>query len=91
MARFAGNRTRLSVGANYNGVQKDFFFQPLDTLVVELPAAAIVHAMLSHEFAPGMTGFVRGENVFNKQHEEVFSYRAPGAAVYAGLKLRTVD
>jgi hypothetical protein len=33
---------------------------------------------------------VRGENVFNARYEEVFSYRAPGAIVLVGLKLRTI-
>jgi hypothetical protein len=27
--------------------------------------------------------------VFDRRYEEVFSYRSPGAAVYAGLKVRS--
>jgi len=34
------------------------------------------------------TAFIRAENLFNTRYEEVFSYRAPPFAVYAGLKLR---
>jgi outer membrane cobalamin receptor len=31
---------------------------------------------------------VRAENVFNRQYSNVFSYRAPGFAAYAGLKVK---
>jgi hypothetical protein len=37
---------------------------------------------------PHATVYVRGENVFKASNDEVISYRASGAVVLAGLKLR---
>ena len=38
---------------------------------------------------PRLEGVVIAENVLDRRYEEVYSYRSPGAAVYAGLKVRT--
>ena len=74
---------------HYNSVRTDFFFQPFTPpLIVDLPAATIVRASLSYDLTREATAFIRAENVFNTRYEEVFSYRAPPFAVYAGLKLR---
>ncbi len=35
---------------------------------------------------PQAAAYMRGENIFDAKYEEVFSFRAPGAAVYAGLR-----
>ncbi len=56
---------------------------------VELAAYTIVGGIIEYDVTPHATVYVRGENVFNATYEEVFSYRAPGSVVLAGLKLRT--
>jgi vitamin B12 transporter len=43
---------------------------------------------LAYDLTRELTAFIRVENLFNLHYEEVFSYRAPPFAVYAGLKLR---
>jgi vitamin B12 transporter len=58
-------------------------------LLVDLPAWATLRASLSYDVTPQLTAYVRAENIFNRQYEEIFSYRAPGFAAFAGLKLRT--
>jgi len=90
-ALFADGRARASVGAAFNGVRKDFFFQPAGTQIVDLPSVVVARASLSYAVTPNATVYVRAENVFNQQYEELFSYRAPGTTVFAGLKLRTGD
>lgn len=90
-ARFADNRATASVGVAYNGVRTDYFFQPTGTQIVDLPAVAVVRASLSYDVMHNVTAYVRAENLFNAHYEEVFSYRAPGFAVLAGLKLRVGD
>jgi outer membrane cobalamin receptor len=45
-------------------------------------------ALARDAITPSKTVFVRVENLFNKRYEEVFSYRSPPFAIYAGLKVR---
>jgi len=47
-----------------------------------------VRAIVSYDLTPAATAFVRVENMFDARYEEVFSYRAPPFAAYAGLKVR---
>jgi vitamin B12 transporter len=84
-------RTRGTVRLAYNGIREDLFFGPGGPPRVDLPAYALVRATVSHDLTPWATFYVRGENIFNKRYEDVLSFRAPGAAVFAGLKLRTPD
>jgi vitamin B12 transporter len=87
-ARFADNRAKATVGVVYNGVRKDFFFADAGTTLIDLPGATVVRAVLAYDITPALTAYIRGENIFNAHYEEVFSYRAPGAAVYAGVRGR---
>ena len=87
-ARFWDNRARASVGFVYNGTRKDFFFTPIGTTIADLPGATIVRASLSYDITPWATAYVRAENLFDTRYEEIFSYRAPPFAAYAGLRVR---
>jgi vitamin B12 transporter len=58
---------------------------------VELGAYTTLGGVIEYDVTKNATVYVRGENIFNEQYEEVFSTRAPGAVVLAGLKLRTGD
>ena len=88
-AYFDERRLRATIGVHYNSVRTDFFFQPFTPpLIVDLPATTIVRVSLAYDLTREATAFIRAENLFNTRYEEVFSYRAPPFAVYAGLKLR---
>ncbi len=87
-AFFDQRKGQASVGVSYNSTRTDYFFQPTGTEIVNLPSTAIVRASLSYEVAPNATLYVRARNVFNTQYEEIFSYRAPGFAAFAGLKVK---
>jgi vitamin B12 transporter len=88
-AYFDERRLRLTFGVHYNSVRTDFFFQPFTPpLIVDLPATTIARVSLAYDLTPEATAFVRAENLFNAHYEEIFSYRAPPFAVYAGLRLR---
>jgi vitamin B12 transporter len=54
-----------------------------------LNAYTLLGGIVSYDTTPWSTVYVRAENVFNQRYEEVYSYRSPGAGVYAGLKVRT--
>jgi vitamin B12 transporter len=46
----------------------------------------VVRGIVSYDVTPWLTAYVRGENIFDVKYEEVFSFRAPGAGVYAGVR-----
>jgi vitamin B12 transporter len=89
--RFADNRAKATLGVVYNSIRKDFYFQPAGNLLVDLPGSTVVRALVSYDVTPQATLFVRAENVFDARYEEVFSYRAPPFAAYAGLKVKLGD
>jgi vitamin B12 transporter len=86
--RFADGRGRATVNVIYNGKMPDSWFR-FPITPVELAAYTIMGGIIEYDVTPHATVYVRGENVFNANYEEVFSYRALGAVVLAGLKLRT--
>jgi vitamin B12 transporter len=87
-AFFDNDRGRITVNAVYNGNMTDTRFTfPAQTVV--LNAYTLVGGMISYDVKPWATVYLRGENVFNSRYEEVFSYRSPGASVYAGLKIKS--
>ncbi len=86
--RYLENRAKATLGVIYNSVRRDFFFQPTATLLVDLPGVAVARVYLSYDVTPHATVFVRAENAFDARYEEIFSYRAPPFAAYAGLKVK---
>jgi vitamin B12 transporter len=87
-AKFAAGRGRATVTVVYNGTMPDSWFK-FPITPVELASYTTVGGIIEYDVTKHATVYVRGENVFNARYEEVFSYRAPGAVVLAGLKLRT--
>ena len=85
---FDGSRGKAIVNVVYNGQMPDTVFKfPTESVI--LNAYTLVAGQISYDTTPWSTIYIRGENVFNQRYEEVFSYRSPGAAVYAGLKIRS--
>lgn len=50
-----------------------------------LPSYSLVNLSASRAWTPGVTGFVRVENVFDRVYEEVTGYGTAGRSLYAGL------
>jgi vitamin B12 transporter len=88
--RFAEGRGRATATLVYNGTMPDSWFK-FPITPVTLAAYTTVGAIIEYDLKRNATVYVRAENVFDARYEEVFSYRAPGTIVMAGLKLRTVD
>lgn len=83
-------RTHMTLNAVYNGKMDDTWFRfPLTP--VTLDAYTTVGGIISYDITPMTNAYIRAENIFNEQYEEVFSYRAPGFAAYAGLKVKLVN
>ena len=86
---FDQGRGKATVNVIYNGKMTDTIFSFPQQSTTTLNAYTLVGGQISYDVTPWSTVYVRGENVFDRRYEEVFSYRSPGAAVYAGLKVRT--
>lgn len=85
---FLEGRGKATLNVLYNGKMPDTLFT-FPSQTVTLNAYTLVGGMISYDTTPWSTIYIRGENVFNQRYEEVVSYRSPGAAVYAGVKVRT--
>jgi vitamin B12 transporter len=81
-------RASATVSVRYNGEQDDTLFTfPVATPVVN-KAFTLVNVNASYELTDNVQLFGRVENVFDEKYEEVFSYRSPGIAAYAGIRAR---
>jgi len=87
-ALFDGGRGKAVVNVVYNGKMPDTVFK-FPTETVTLDAYTLVAGQISYDTTPWSTVYIRAENIFDRRYEQVFSYRSPGAAVYAGLKIRS--
>ena len=85
---FLDGRGKATFNVVYNGKMPDTLFT-FPSQPVTLAAYTLVGGIVSYDVTPWAAVYVRAENVFNKQYEEVYSYRSPGAAVYAGMKFKT--
>jgi len=85
---FLEGRAKATLNVIYNGQMTDTIFT-FPSSTTTLNAYTLVGGMISYDTTPWSTVYLRGENVFNQRYEEVFSYRSPGASVYAGIKVRT--
>jgi vitamin B12 transporter len=85
---FADGRGKATFNVVYNGKMPDTLFT-FPSQPVTLAAYTLIGGIVSYDVTPWAAVYVRAENVFNKQYEEVYSYRSPGAAVYAGMKFKT--
>jgi len=85
---FLEGRGKATLNVIYNGKMTDTIFT-FPSSTTTLQAYTLLGGMVSYDVTPWSTVYVRGENVFNQRYEEVFSYRSPGAAIYAGVKVRT--
>jgi len=85
---FLDGRGKATVNVIYNGQMTDTIFS-FPSQSTTLNAYTLVGGMISYDTTPWSTVYLRAENVFNQRYEEVYSYRSPGAAVYAGIRVRT--
>ena len=85
---FAEGRGKATLNVVYNGKMPDTIFT-FPSSTTTLAAYTLVGGMISYDTTPWSTVYLRAENVLDRRYEEVYSFRSPGAAVYAGLKVRT--
>jgi vitamin B12 transporter len=86
--RFLGDRASATLTVRYTGEQQDTSFAPTTPPVVTLGAFTLVNLNASYDVTDRIQIFGRVENLLDEDYEEVFTYRAPGVAAYAGIKSR---
>jgi vitamin B12 transporter len=88
-AAFAEGRGRATVNVIYNGPMHDTWFNfGLNNPLVVLGAYTVIGGIVSYDITPLTTAFVRAENILDQTYSNVFSYRAPGFAAFAGLRVK---
>ncbi len=85
--RGLADRAGATLTARYNGVQRDsdFFNLPLGPQV-RLDDYVLVNLAADYRLSTALQLFGRVENLFDEEAEQVFTYRSPGRAVYAGIR-----
>lgn len=88
--RMWNERANLKFVADYNGKSTDRFFPPFPapTEIVTLDAYWLVDATAGLDINPHTRVFLRAENLFDEEYEQVFGYRSPGRSMYAGVRMR---
>ena len=54
---------------------------------VTLPAFTLVNVRAAYALTKNVSLTARIDNLFDKQYEEVYSYRAPGFGAFAGVRV----
>ena len=83
-----GSSGKLSYGASlsYSGARSDLNENfPYD--VVQLGSHWLADGRVAYAPRPGVELFVRGSNLLDDRHQDVFGYRTEGRSVHAGVRL----
>ena len=88
VTRRLGDRGSITLTVRHNGEQRDNAFTLVTPPIVTLDAFTLVNLNASYDLTENVQLFGRVENLLDENYEEVFSYRAPGIAAYAGARAR---
>lgn len=83
-----GEIGRLTWGASlaYVGKHRDTDFDSFPARTVILDDYVLASARVAWRILPAVEAYVRAENAFGADYQDVFGYRSPGRTVYAGLR-----
>ena len=85
--QFSNELTDFNINFSLNGQQEDLeFIASTPITKVTLDSYALVNTALNHEFSKRFKAHLRIKNLLNDRYSEVFSYRATGRTVLAGLE-----
>ncbi|MGI9304613.1 MAG: TonB-dependent receptor plug domain-containing protein [Gammaproteobacteria bacterium] len=86
--RFANNRANINLGIEHNSRQGDFDFRSFPAQIATLDEFTLVNIAGSYAINDYATAFVRVENALDEDYEEILGFETPGAAAYAGVRIR---
>ncbi len=76
----------MNVGIDFNGERADNNFDSFPPTRVRLDSFTLLKAVVGYRIGPGVEIYARGENLLDREYEEVVTYGTPGRAVYAGVR-----
>ncbi len=83
---FADDRGKASLSLIYNGEMQDSeFITATPTDRAEIKSVTLLNAGVSYRPNERTTLFFRGQNLLNKEYQQVFSFRAPGVTASVGV------
>lgn len=83
---FAGDRGDLNLNLSYTGDQLDRDFSRFPSPLVTLDDYLLVNLAASYALGERWSVYARAENLLDEDYENVFGYRNPGRAFYAGIR-----
>lgn len=83
---FADDRGKASLSLIYNGEMQDSeFITATPTDRAEIKSVTLLNAGVSYRPNERTTLFFRGQNLLNKEYQQVFSFRAPSVTASVGV------
>ena len=92
-AKQVSDRWRVAGSVIYNGDQFDsdfrnFFTNGFVTERTELDSYVLVNLSATYDVSEDFEIYIRLENLFDEDYQEVISYATPGRSVYGGVRFR---
>ncbi|MDH3621324.1 MAG: TonB-dependent receptor [Gammaproteobacteria bacterium] len=86
---FLESRGRIALAADYGGTRHDVFFPPWPnpSEVVTLENYWLLDLTAQYQVTDNVKVFARGNNLLDTEYEQVYGYRTPGRAAYAGVQV----
>jgi vitamin B12 transporter len=83
------SRGRISLAADYGGTRQDIFFPPWPnpSEIVNLENYWLLDLTAQYQLNDAVKLFARGTNLLDTEYEQVYGYRTPGRAGYAGIQV----
>lgn len=87
---YAFARANINIGADYTGPAADDFFPPYPPYQerVSLASYTLVNVAAEYSISDTVSVNAKVDNLLNKRYEEVYGFREPGIAAYAGVTVR---
>jgi len=85
---FLDGRANVDLGVVYVGARKDLTFDAgFNKLFVDLPAYVLVNLAGAYKVSDKVELYIRAENIFDVQYEEVYTYGGAGRTVIGGVRV----
>ena len=85
--RVTGSVNVLYSSGHYDTDFRNYFENGFVSELTKLESATVVNAQVTYRLNNLVELYLRGENIFNADYEEVLSYRTPGAVALIGMRL----
>lgn len=84
--RLKGSFSAYYTDGHYDSDFRNYYVNGFVASLTELEPRTIVNAEIQYRLSENLSVYVRGENLFDENYEEVISYDTPGATLLVGLK-----